>query len=598
MENNYQTNLISFLNNLYSIGKIYKDLFIPQNNEFFCQKFYYLTEGLISSDKDITFNINSSSANILELFLKNESIEIMKVYLFAKSLIDNKEYLRCASLIKKHELQHYNIEFEILMLKSLYETKNYKEMVGYVNNEIWETSKINSDIMHYLLTSKYYFLALCYHKQENIDLAIEYYKKALLINPSNYICFSQLSEGYLLKEYELDDLIERLNFGSYGENSSKKEDTNEYVCNFPFLKDYYMSMYKDKIFITSVSDVVIDSNDDNDDNDENEGNLNDSKELNKNYINIMNELYLNSDIDLMRLEATMYHNINNYESSLNILYNLQNKDFYFTKYIPIICGSMLHMNKSKDLNIFCSRLNHSFPDEQFTFYAFGCYSLLTKNLELAKKSFLKCKSLPYALIALGLVHSLLDEMPSTEKVFRNGVYLFPGSHIFNLYLGMEYIKSNNLKYALLCLERAMDTSSKVPLIYNEIGAIYYKKGQFDTALEYFNEGIRLCLSDQSMEYQKLLINRSHVLRKKKNIEKALEGYEKVHRLDSSNFEAISNIGFCYHILGNYYKALDYYQKGNFMNSRDEFVKEMMEKCLVDLTNSEENMLLDEIVSES
>jgi anaphase-promoting complex subunit 6 len=41
-------------------------------------------------------------------------------------------------------------------------------------------------------------------------------------------------------------------------------------------------------------------------------------------------------------------------------------------------------------------------------------------------------------------------------------------------MGMEYLRTNNLKTAILSLQQAEDINSTDPLIYNEISVIYFK----------------------------------------------------------------------------------------------------------------------------
>ncbi len=80
---------------------------------------------------------------------------------------------------------------------------------------------------------------------------------------------------------------------------------------------------------------------------------------------------------------------------------------------------------------------------------------------------------------------------------------------------MEYAKSNNLRTALLAFQEAFIISNSDPLVYNEIGVVYYKQKIYEKAKEYFLEGIKACKEDKSYVYQSLTINLGHTLRKLK-----------------------------------------------------------------------------------
>lgn len=54
-----------------------------------------------------------------------------------------------------------------------------------------------------------------------------------------------------------------------------------------------------------------------------------------------------------------------------------------------------------------------------------------------------------------------------------------------LYMGMEYLRTNNLKTALLSFSSAKEINPSDPLIYNEIGVIYFKQKMYNEAKEIF-----------------------------------------------------------------------------------------------------------------
>lgn len=55
---------------------------------------------------------------------------------------------------------------------------------------------------------------------------------------------------------------------------------------------------------------------------------------------------------------------------------------------------------------------------------------------------------------LGHTLSLLEETDQAMNVFRQAIRLFPGSARPHLYIGMEYLRVNNLGTALMSLKEA------------------------------------------------------------------------------------------------------------------------------------------------
>ncbi len=80
---------------------------------------------------------------------------------------------------------------------------------------------------------------------------------------------------------------------------------------------------------------------------------------------------------------------------------------------------------------------------------------------------------------------------------------------------MEYLRTNNLKTALLSFTEAKKISDTDPLVFNEIGVVFYKQKQYDSAKEYFANALSLCNESNSKTYETILINLAHCQRKLK-----------------------------------------------------------------------------------
>lgn len=79
---------------------------------------------------------------------------------------------------------------------------------------------------------------------------------------------------------------------------------------------------------------------------------------------------------------------------------------------------------------------------------------------------------------------------------------------------MELIRSNNYKTATLAYESALEIcNSTDPQIFNELGLVSYRQGDYFAAENYLNKGLELCKESNSKIYQDLLFNLGHVYRK-------------------------------------------------------------------------------------
>ena len=81
---------------------------------------------------------------------------------------------------------------------------------------------------------------------------------------------------------------------------------------------------------------------------------------------------------------------------------------------------------------------------------------------------------------------------------------------------MEYLRTNNLKSALLSFEHAKEIKPNDPLIDNEIGVIFYKEKRYLDAKERFLDALSLCeTSTVSWVLETICSNLAHTFRKLK-----------------------------------------------------------------------------------
>jgi anaphase-promoting complex subunit 6 len=125
------------------------------------------------------------------------------------------------------------------------------------------------------------------------------------------------------------------------------------------------------------------------------------------------------------------------------------------------------------------------------------------------------KHFPEGLIALGNSYASQDESEQALSAYRTCIRLFPGCHDANLYIGMEFVRTSNLKTAMVSFQDALLITNSDPLVFNEIGVVFYKQKLYMDAELHFLKGLELCREDNSLVYQHLSINLGHTYRKLK-----------------------------------------------------------------------------------
>ena len=502
---------------------------------------------LFYAEKTLNFSINHDMNSYSE-----------SIYMFSKCLYLNKEYSRCVNFIQKFNMVYYNLNFLILLGQALYACEDYESLISYLEKEniSFETEKNfsfeNNNNNNFLLSVKYLLIGKAYEMQENKQPAIKNYLLALEFDADNIEPFEILISNQLLTIEKKNELLNNLKLNT----------------NNNWLSDYYKSKIDDNIFMTVKSECSLAEGD---------------------RINIIDILYKNNDMDLMKMESEKFFITRDYINTFNKLKKINEDDFYNLEIIPMLCSSMIELNKIGDLYSLSYKLANNCGEKYISWYAVGCYYYSIKKYEMSRKYFLKCnqlnKNFPEGWIALGNSYAGLDESDQALNAYRTCLRLFPGCHFSNLYIGMEFIRTNNFKTAFNIFQNALLLNKNDPLVFNEIGVVNFKQKKFEEAESNFINGLKLCnFNDRSVTVMTILINYGHCLRKMRKFKEAIDVYMKVYWIDSRNVDVLNAIGSVLSFVGKFNEALDFLHRANFIKSNDGFSTDMINKCINDISD--------------
>ena len=172
------------------------------------------------------------------------------------------------------------------------------------------------------------------------------------------------------------------------------------------------------------------------------------------------------------------------------------------------------------------------------------------------------------------------------NAYRTANRLFPGCHLASLYIGMEYLKLNSLKTAQMSFQESMRINGSDPMVYNEIGVVYYRQNNFEHAKEYLAKALSLCHdSTNSTTFETIMLNSAHCHRKLKEWPDAIQAYEKCLTINPKSSQTLMSLGFTYHLMFDLKKALHYYHKSNFLNNEDNLIRQLTSKAIADINNA-------------
>jgi anaphase-promoting complex subunit 6 len=244
------------------------------------------------------------------------------------------------------------------------------------------------------------------------------------------------------------------------------------------------------------------------------------------------------------------------------------------------------LDKQGELYYIAHKLVSANPDSAISWYAVGSYYFLIKKYPQARKYFQKAnnldKNFAASWIAFGHSFAAQDESEQAMAAYRSAARLFPGCHLANLFIGMEYLRMNNLQTAIDFFKQAKEICPNDPLIFNEIGVCFYKLKDYDQAQENLGIAMSFCKDTNSQTYESVLLNLAHCHRKNKEYESAVSLYEQCLAINSGQASTLAALGFTLHQMGEVQEALNYYHKAHFINGEDSMLETLVQKAMEDI----------------
>ena len=111
------------------------------------------------------------------------------------------------------------------------------------------------------------------------------------------------------------------------------------------------------------------------------------------------------------------------------------------------------------------------------------------------------------------------------------------------------------------IQAGQDTTENLSVIYNNRGTAYDDKGDYDRAIQDFNEAIRL-----NPNFERAYYDRGNAYIDKDDYDRAIQEYDEAIRLNPKDANAYNNRGVAYERKGDYGHAIQDYNQAILLNS--------------------------------
>ncbi|RCK56427.1 Anaphase-promoting complex subunit cut9 [Candida viswanathii] len=486
---------------------------------------------------------------ILELTTDpNDAFWLAQVY------FNQGNYLRCKNLITSNAEYNNSISCRYLAGYSLIKLEMWEEaldLIGETNpfkNSAGANSRVLDDGGIKLEASMCYLRGLIYANQNNFERAKECYKEACVVDVKCYEAFNELIDNNLMTPTEeWDFVMTQLN---YRDNL----DNNDELIKL--------------LYTTKLSKY-----------------LNTSKFEESEHI-LKEEYELHENCDLMLSRADYLYIQCNFDECLSICERILNRDQYNFDVIPNYLSCLYELGGKNKLFLKAHQLAELHPTNPMTWLAIGTYYLSINKVVEARKFFSKATLLNpnFGQAWIGFAHTFAAEGEHEQAIsaYAYAARLFPGTHLPNLFLGMQHLQMNNLNLLEEYLLASYHICNSDPLLLNELGVINFHKNQFDKAEMFLQEALTAAknLNSDSKTWISIHANLGHVYRRANQPYKALDCFNQVLKISNKNdANILSAIGLIHLRLGNIFKSIDILHDALAISPLDPVASDLLKRAL-------------------
>lgn len=348
-----------------------------------------------------------------------------------------------------------------------------------------------------------YLRGICYAKQNAFDRAKECYKDAVLIDVQCFEAFDQLMKNSLMSPDEEWIFLESLDF-----DSITATDTSSSQEAAQFAKMLYttrLSKYKNPAEFNHATETL-------------------STHYN-----------LASNPDLLLSKAELLFTQCRFKEALALTTSILEPDEYNFSIIPLHLACLHELAQVNTLFLLSHRLADVHPDEPSSWLAVGVYYLAISQVAEARRFFSKASMMDphFGPAWIGFAHTFAAEGEHDQAIsaYSTAARLFQGTHLPQLFLGMQNLQLNNMTLAHEYLNAAYALCSTDPLLLNELGVVFYHMDHLPEAITIFNNALTIAAEIESdpRAWIATRANLGHAYRRQKQWHLALQEFDEVLR---------------------------------------------------------------------
>ena len=242
-----------------------------------------------------------------------------------------------------------------------------------------------------------------------------------------------------------------------------------------------------------------------------------------------------SNPDILLSKAELLFTQCRFKAALNITTSILETDEFNFGIYPLHLACLYELSLTNTLFLLSHRLADLHPDEATTWLAVGVYYLSIISIAEARRFFSKASIMDphFGAAWIGFAHTFAIEGEHEQAIsaYSTAARLFQGTHLPQLFLGMQNLALNNMKLAQQFLSTANELCQTDPLVLNEMGVVMYHGDHLSESIRYFESALAIATEIESdpRTWIATRANLGHAHRRRGEWTLALKEFEEVLR---------------------------------------------------------------------
>ena len=393
---------------------------------------------------------------------------------------------------------------------------------------------------------------ICYAKQNAFDRAKECYKDAVRIDVRCFEAFQQLMKNSLLSPDEEWQFLESLDFDSIGASEEAADFTR-------MLYTTRLSKYRNPTAFETA------------------------------YDSLSTHYHLSANPDLQLARADLLYTQCRYRDALAITSSILQDDKYNFMVYPVHLASLFELKMKNVLFLVAHDLADTHPEEPCTWLAVGIYYFAIGKIAEARRYFSKASMMDahFGPAWIGFAHTFAAEGEHDQAIsaYSTAARLFMGTHLPQVFLGMQNHALNNMTLAEEFLKTAYGLCRTDPLLLNEMGIVKYHQDKPKEAVQYFHAALKIAkdMDSEPTAWLSARTNLAHAYRRLRHFNKALDEFEEVLRLGGKDAAIFSAKGLILMEQNKPEEAIPVLHEALAIAPQDSIATELLNKALEETT---------------